>query len=32
MFDDLDRFERPPIGEMIKSVFGSEDYWQIRLL
>ena len=29
MFDDLDRFERPPIGEMIKSVFGSEDYWQI---
>jgi FAD/FMN-containing dehydrogenase len=32
MFDDLDRFERPPIREMIKSVFGSEDYWQIRLL
>jgi L-gulono-1,4-lactone dehydrogenase len=32
MFDDLDRFERPPIGEMIKSVFGSKDYWQIRLL
>jgi hypothetical protein len=32
MFDDLDRFEQPPIGEMIKSVFGTKDYWQIRLL
>jgi L-gulono-1,4-lactone dehydrogenase len=32
MYDDLDRFERPPIWAMIKSVFGSEDYWQIRLL
>jgi L-gulono-1,4-lactone dehydrogenase len=32
MFDDLDRFEQPPIGAMIRSVFGSEDYWQIRLL
>jgi FAD/FMN-containing dehydrogenase len=32
MFDDLDRFERPPIGAMIRSVFSSEDYWQIRLL
>jgi hypothetical protein len=32
MFDDLDRFEQPPIGAMIRSVFSSEDYWQIRLL
>ena len=32
MFDDLNRFERPPIRAMIRSVFGSEDYWQIRLL
>jgi hypothetical protein len=32
MFDGLDRFERPPIGAMIRSVFSSEDYWQIRLL
>jgi FAD/FMN-containing dehydrogenase len=32
MFDDLDRFEQPPIGAMIRSVFSSKDYWQIRLL
>ncbi|MGH6826197.1 FAD-binding protein [Methyloceanibacter sp.] len=32
MYDDLNRFETPPIGAMIRSVFSSEDYWQIRLL
>jgi hypothetical protein len=32
MFDNLNRFERPPIGAMIRSVFASDDYWQIRLL
>jgi FAD/FMN-containing dehydrogenase len=32
MYDDLNPFETPPIGAMIRSVFSSEDYWQIRLL
>jgi L-gulono-1,4-lactone dehydrogenase len=32
MFDDLDRFERAPLGAMIRSVFDADEYQPIRLL